>query len=524
MLLGTVSFAAVKAGSSCTKLGLTSTVSGKKYTCIKSGKKLVWDKGVAVKKTESGTSDSQTVKSEDNSSSTPKPSNSSTPTTNLENTKCNTQGEQQRDSKGLVECRPTSDNQKTFIRINNNFIPINNPASPEKLNYCQLADARTSRNTPSIAYPANPGHAFRNVGVEKIVVVGVDFPDVQGKGKPSDIFSKDLATASEWISWYSNKKLRFEFVTSDQWIRAPRESKNYQVTEHGQSITGLTNEEIKTELILSIENYVDVSDATAFWVYYPSDIETITGKFAERGSLVKTKKYGDLFADMYSTGKDNYASKMPNWTYFLHETLHSQGIMGHSPRAPWVMGLMLNDSGPSHALNAWDQITLDWLNQNQIYCVDRKNLQKTSLTLVPIEREQAGITSVMIKLSETKILVVESHRLDKWSYGLGKGFYGVMVYLEDTSFDVSWEGEKANGTYLFVDGANHGRHKPQGTPLAGFENGGMGLVDGVGVAGDQSQWDLNYVMYLGESISYEGVKISLVSTGDNDTVEISRVS
>lgn len=42
--------AVVKAGASCAKFGATSTVSGKKYTCIKNGKKLVWNKGVAVKK------------------------------------------------------------------------------------------------------------------------------------------------------------------------------------------------------------------------------------------------------------------------------------------------------------------------------------------------------------------------------------------------------------------------------------------------------------------------------------------
>lgn len=38
--------AAVKAGSVCKKAGITSVVSSKTYTCIKSGKKLVWDKGV----------------------------------------------------------------------------------------------------------------------------------------------------------------------------------------------------------------------------------------------------------------------------------------------------------------------------------------------------------------------------------------------------------------------------------------------------------------------------------------------
>jgi len=41
-------FAVVKAGTACTKLGATSTIAGKKYTCIKSGKKLIWDKGVAM--------------------------------------------------------------------------------------------------------------------------------------------------------------------------------------------------------------------------------------------------------------------------------------------------------------------------------------------------------------------------------------------------------------------------------------------------------------------------------------------
>jgi len=49
-LVVSVAQAAVKAGSACSKLGSTSTVSGKKYTCIKSGKKLVWNKGVVVVK------------------------------------------------------------------------------------------------------------------------------------------------------------------------------------------------------------------------------------------------------------------------------------------------------------------------------------------------------------------------------------------------------------------------------------------------------------------------------------------
>jgi len=43
-----ISSAAVKAGSACTKLNSTTTSGGYKYTCIKSGKKLVWSNGIKV--------------------------------------------------------------------------------------------------------------------------------------------------------------------------------------------------------------------------------------------------------------------------------------------------------------------------------------------------------------------------------------------------------------------------------------------------------------------------------------------
>ncbi len=40
---------AIKAGSACKKAGLQTVDSGRKYTCVKQGKKFVWNKGVVVK-------------------------------------------------------------------------------------------------------------------------------------------------------------------------------------------------------------------------------------------------------------------------------------------------------------------------------------------------------------------------------------------------------------------------------------------------------------------------------------------
>ena len=65
--------AAVKAGAPCSKLGATSTSVGKKFTCIKSGKKLVWNKGVVVITTKPKASPTPTV------AQSPTPTPSATP-------------------------------------------------------------------------------------------------------------------------------------------------------------------------------------------------------------------------------------------------------------------------------------------------------------------------------------------------------------------------------------------------------------------------------------------------------------
>ena len=65
--------AAIKAGTTCTKLNSTKTYAGYKYKCVKSGKKLVWGKGVKVVVNKPTPSPSKPT-------ATPTPTPSATPT------------------------------------------------------------------------------------------------------------------------------------------------------------------------------------------------------------------------------------------------------------------------------------------------------------------------------------------------------------------------------------------------------------------------------------------------------------
>ena len=54
-----------KAGAPCSKAGVTEIANGKKFTCIKSGKKFVWNKGVAVSRPASSPSDAFAIYGKD---------------------------------------------------------------------------------------------------------------------------------------------------------------------------------------------------------------------------------------------------------------------------------------------------------------------------------------------------------------------------------------------------------------------------------------------------------------------------
>jgi hypothetical protein len=84
--------AAIKPGDACKKIGITSTVKNFKYTCIKSGKKLLWNNGVPISKT--------------------------TPSSNLkEGDSCSSAGQQITNSDGILECRYIAKNKLKFFQL-----------------------------------------------------------------------------------------------------------------------------------------------------------------------------------------------------------------------------------------------------------------------------------------------------------------------------------------------------------------------------------------------------------------------
>ena len=152
---------------------------------------------------------------------------------------------------------------------------------------------------------------------------------------------------------------------------------------------------------------------------------------------------------------------------------------------------------------------MNWMPSNGIYCIPANTLTSVDVQLVPMQRSTSGFRSVMIPISSTKILIVESHRAEGFGDRLSKGTYGVTTYVVDTTLDNDRSGEgTGQGKTRYASLVITPTASTRGLSDSQFNRQGAGITDSL--------------MLEGESVSYAGVTISLVKTGDYDTVRVSK--
>lgn len=521
------SVAIVKAGASCSKLNSTSISAGLKYICIKSGKKLVWSKGVKIRQSAPSTTPSAVPSASPSASpsvspaptSTPAPTKTPEPKVFLAGDPCSVVGESIDNSQGYLECREVANNQKKYFQLSNINNDLALQTSPLPFTVCRVPDFQSEVGRSQWDYAT----AFPRkwIPLDKkdinVIYIPMDFPDHPGEGDPRDLYRNDFTKMKEWVKWYSNGKKSVEITTFDKWIRSSRPSTDYVPHFwHGNS-----NMRIGVEMILKdVENLVDLSKIDVIQLVFPKDLKTIKEPSGGRWEISTNK--GRLTFNMYTTGFQSFTTRGEIWFGILHEMLHQTwGIQQHAPAYPQYLSISTGTTGPGQSLITWDAMILDWANPEDLWCTDLQNLSSAEVTLVPLEREQEGVRAAMVNLSKSRTLVIESHRKDKWGK-FNPGTYGVTAYIVDTRFATDRSGESTGKddfkgtTYTRV--ANYIefplKHGPYIMEWFDWLTG-----DSYGIT---PRFSMNYFLYEGESFTFENVTVKLVRSGDNDTIQITK--
>ena len=377
--------AAIKAGSVCKSEGITSVASGKTFTCIKLGKKLVWDKGVSRSSSAQfneigSTSSTEICKLADSRVKKLQPSNVGFPL------------------------------QEDIIPVKGNInvivIPVDfsdRPAGQIPIDYLQ--DQTSKMNQWYKFFSGDRVSLSFQIGTQWVRAPKADADYVVPKGVANapgiavDIQNKmaqDIVTAAKNQFDFKKSNVLFFYMPTIK-------SVDYDMGGRGVSL-----------------NTTDGSKNFFFWgggAYH----------FDDRNVKASLKK-----------------EKM--WAFWNHEMLHSQGLALHSPANGSSSGLQSDQYGSSSAIDSWELFRLGWIDDSNVACLEKNNTLNNKLILSSTELGSRLARFSVIKLNQYEALVVESRRPIGYSKEWRPDQKGVLVYRIDMRNDNDRSGEATGDT------------------------------------------------------------------------------
>ena len=456
-------------GSTCKVLNQKVVYQNKSYTCIKSGKKLVWNKGVAVKKP--------------TPRPTPTPTQSLSPTPSPSPTPTNVGRAKQKTS-------PIS------------YLPPSIPSG--NVDDCKIKEVSGQTGSGARSgFPRIDPPLYANSGTVKWALVPIDFSDLPGEADFLKRVQEQMELSSEWIEMVSDGKVKVVWQVQKDWIRLPGVSKDYEVALSG-TVQRPEIAKLWNTFIVESDKVVDYRDVQAVHFILPKG-QTVLGEAAKGyawDTAVKdyTTNEGSKFGFFTIPGVfyDRSDIGRTYWSYWVKEYTRGlgAGVIGAQRVSSSFQTYDIQGSTDGEReLTAWFRFLLGWLPDEKIYCQQASNISTLEVTLVPLpELTKSGIKMVVIPLPDSKAVVIESRRETKFGCLTPTERNGVFVYLYDA---------KLGSTEEFFTAIT-----PSGRSLERYSCAAVPSIDPL--------------LHEGDSVTYGGVTIQLLLHGEYDRIRISR--
>jgi hypothetical protein len=487
-------------------------------------------------------------------SPTPITTPTQTPIKLIEGERCDVLGKQESISDGLLECRWVKGKVLKWIKLSKTPPVFTNPKSAQDVAKCKLKGDYDGNHipgfVPDVTYMGRPGNPEKRInppiGINRSLVVALEFPDLPGSGDLKSLIEENRKKYIAWIDYFSNGKLKAEVDSIDYWIKMPKDTENYNITDYDgadeiRATQGGTTR-IAQLYVDEITKLVDLRKYGSIFVLYPPNNTKLTADLVPRMVFMKLKEGThriSLFANPtgYDDAKEgrirSYDNRMetPMWSFWVHELGHDWGMYGHAPGNGWPVGIMTNQAGFSLAPNAWESFVMTWMPDDQVYCDTKESLKTATIKLSPLQRVDKQTKMIAIALDDHRLLVVEAHGIGEWTSRRATqnhpfqntGYYSIMAYVVDTKFATPQVFTvNPDGSALQIDdGVN-----PNIPRYAYFipVDGKIGSNDyNLAQVRTEGQPPASaFSAVEGDTFTIEGIKIKFLATGDYETVEISK--
>ena len=464
--------AAAKAGAKCSKAGITSVASGKTYTCVKSGKKLVWNKGVATTKSVDQFVDQVQ------------------PTTFI----CKT------DTLAPAAWKPYQD----YLKLRNNacdmnfyrFVPFESTVysgtqittAKSDLLSTESCKVKKTNSGPMLGFSSQQSN-LTPYSKAKFQVVPIETTDYKSTSTPKKDYGHYFELLESWVKNNSDNGSSFEVRIPDKYITFNKSLKDYKNIDTHNKPTP-EGQQFHKDLIAAADPFIDFSGNDLIIVVVPPQVNQNLLGTNPWGTQVTTQE-GSFWRFLTITPFDFTNGWGPNSGFIgpqllLHEMHHSYFDFGDHGDGMGGWGLM---SLPSVTdLLGWDKYLAGYYSDQQIRCLPSA---KSISLLTPNVAKSQNEKLAVIPINSSKIIVIESVRVGGFNYKLPKSSEGVLVYeinIDETDYH--------KGVYLISTARGLSTDNKLGAPLR-----------------------------LNETVIASGYKISVIQTGNfGDIVEVQKTS
>ena len=392
--------------------------------------------------------------------------------------------------------KPTSN---TTPQTNSYWIPAVTRTINEAA--CRLPDQRDPSliNTPrSLGFPLNQTGSKAS-GVVNLGLIAADFPNFQGKATELSKLSAQITEFNNWLNFQSGGRLVANWQFPSQWLRLPKNAADYGVV----GFNPLSHNAINNDIITASDPHISYANMDELFVYFPDsltdsepNINPFDGVLSQIGGTNVTTSEGVLkhLKGSGTVSKQKQYGLAPTlWALWAHDLLHTIGVEGHNPVESSTLE---SEDFLNQVVSAWNQYLLGWLSDSQIACIELSTLNGNEVDIVPLQESKSGYRIAIVPLSQTRAIVVESHRAVGYAKDLGAS--GVLVYLMDTK-NVPQYSERQNTGLIgsrFID--------PDKVVSGSRARVGKGQKSAI--------------MLPGETASFQGIFIDYVKSGTLDKI------
>ena len=394
---------------------------------------------------------------------------------------------------------------------------VRSPGDPV-VDYTGEAEIRGRYRGNATAFPFAPT-ALPVTGAIDVALIYVDWADNQGTAADYEYYQEQVKYFEDFYWMVSEHKLDMRIHSSEDWFRIPGSYEELTLTfeEEAQRGEAPKKQVFYDAAVGASDPGFDFTDIEIVFFAIPTGKSVFFHGGPHEFNFDWNGYLNTAERDIYDTTAPgdwflNSGGDEPPWVNYVHEVGHMIGIPHQANEDAknesrlWIQNplngyeIMANQGGASRTMTSWLRWLAGWLDDEQVVCATKESITEDYFELTPINEVSGDVESLVIKLSGTKAVVVESRRFDPAFDRKSKNSKnGLLVYTVDATK------ASAQGNQALLSPRDITQYIEERTWRGGQE--------------------LDAVFFQGDSVVIDGLKIEAYSIGkDSDVVKVSKVS